>query len=146
MNRQYSEMKKPLPEDIKKVLSDPINEKYRGLVTDEQIDLLCQDLYSAVALVNGEPVMIGGLVVYWDGRGRLWSLFTTMDRQKFVPVFRLMKKYIESLRIKRIELEVPCGDDKFKRRAEMLGFTKYAERARCYNVFGEDCTLFERIN
>lgn len=142
----YSEMKKPLPEDIKKILADPINEKYRDRISDEHIDRLCQDDYSAVFLVNGEPVVVGGLVVYWDGRGRVWSLFTSMDKYKFVPVFRLMKKYVENINIKRIEVDVPCDNDKFKRRAEMLGFTKYAERARCYNVFGEDCTLFERIN
>lgn len=142
----YSEMKKPLPEDIRKVLSDPLNKKYRDNITEEQILILCKDPYSAVGLVNGEPVMIGGLVFYWDGRGRVWSMFTSMEKHKFIPVFRLMKRYIENIRIKRIELDVPYEDHKFKRRAEMLGFTKYADRARSYNVFGEDCTLFERIN
>lgn len=142
----YSEMKKPLPEDIRKVLADPLNKKYQAYIKDEQIPMLCQDPYSAVAIINGEPVMIGGLVVYWDGRGRLWSMFTTMEKHKFIPVFRLMKKYVDNLKIRRIELDVPYHDNTFKRRAEMLGFTKYADRARSYNVFGEDCTLFERIN
>lgn len=141
----YSEMKRPLHEDIKKVLSDPINEKYLGRISDEQIGVLCNDPYSVVILINGEPVMVGGLIFYWSGRGKIWTLFASMDKHQFLPVFRLMKKYVESVDIKRIEVDVPCNDDKFKRRAEMLGFTKYADRARCYNSFGEDCTLFERI-
>src|SRR3990167_1585673 len=131
-----SEMKKPLREDIKKILSDPMNDQYRPRLSDEHIDALCNDPYSAVFIVDGEPVMVGGLVVYCDGRGRIWSLFANIEKHKFVTVFRLMKKYVESLNVKRIELDVPYGDDNFKRRAELLGFQKYADRARCYNVFG----------
>src|SRR3990167_3640256 len=142
----YSEMKKPLKEDIKKILNDPINEKYRDRISDEQINILCEDPYSAVFIVDGEPVMVGGLVVYWEGRCKIWSLLANIEKHKFVSVFRLMKKYVDSLDVKRIELDVPYNDDKFKRRAEMLGFIKYADRARSYNSFGEDCTLFERIN
>jgi hypothetical protein len=146
MSKMYSEMKRPLPEDIKKVLSDPLNERVRVHFSDEFISKVCDDPYSAVALVDGKPVMVGGLVFYWDGRGRIWSMFTSVGKHEFISVFRLMKKYIENLTVKRIEMDVPCHEEKFKKRAELLGFTKYAERARCYNAFGEDCTLFERIN
>ena len=141
----YSEMKKPLKEDVKKILDDPINEKYRDHITDEKIEVLCQDPYSAVFIVGGEPVVVGGLIFYWGGRGKIWSLFASIEKHKFVTVFRLMKKYIDSLDVKRIELDVPYNNDNFKRRAKMLGFEKYADRARCFNAFGEDCTLFERI-
>lgn len=142
----YSEMRRPTPNDFHKVLSDPLNEVNRKLFPLSIIHTLCDDAYTVVILVKDEPVLIGGLSIYWQGRGKLWTLFTTKSKRNFVPVFRLMKKYVDGLDIKRVELDIPYGDDNLKRRAELLGFTKYADRARCFDSFGEDCTLFERIN
>ncbi len=142
----YSEMRRPTYDEFYKVLSDPVNSKFMHLFTDPVIAELCQSKNTIVILVNNVPSLVGGMSVYWPGRGTLWALFTSHSKRNFVPVFRLMRKFVDSLDIKRIELDSPYGDQRFERRAELLGFTKYADRARHFNVDGEDCTLFERIN
>ena len=91
------------------------------------------------------PMACGGAIEIWPDRAQIWCLFNEDSKTKFLPVFRNIKKFIDSCDFDRIELSVPIGLEVGVRRARMLGFKVECDLARKFLPGGIDCTLFSRV-
>jgi len=98
-------------------------------------------------LVNGVPMVCGGVVTLWEGRGCVWTVFNEDSRRCFVPVFRGIRKFLqEQLKnYRRLEIAVPLSFEIGHRRAKMLGFKVECHLARKYLPNGEDCVLYAMV-
>lgn len=102
---------------------------------------------SFTGLLDGKPVLCGGVFQYWNGRGLLWSVFNEECKSNFVPVFRGIKKFLsEQLKIyNRIEVAIPCDFEAGKRRIKLLGFKLECEKAEKFLPNGQDCALYALV-
>lgn len=98
-------------------------------------------------IINEKAAVCGGVLMYWEGRGQLWSVFNEDFKSNFVPVFRGMKAYMkeELKRFRRIEVSIPLSCPNWKRRVEMLGFTLECAVAKKYLPDGNDCSLYSMV-
>jgi hypothetical protein len=107
-----------------------------------------ESIQSKTFIYKGEVMVCGGITPYWSGRGQLWTVFSEKSKHNFVPVFRVIKKWLNSLlneNYRRIELSVDIGCDVGKRRAEMLGFYLETELARQYLPDGKDVSIYSLV-
>jgi hypothetical protein len=98
--------------------------------------------------VDGVPMVCGGVLPYWPGRGQVWCVFNEESKESFVPVLRGIKKFLDSVDFRRIEICVPCDEpitETAARRAQLLGFEIECLRAKKYLPTGEDCVLMSRV-
>jgi len=102
-----------------------------------------EKLSSITGMINGKPVVCGGIVPYWNGRGYLWTVFDENSKEYFVPIFRGIKSFLNDVApfYNRLEIAVPCNFEIGIRRAKMLGFITECERAIKFLPNGEDCSL-----
>ncbi len=128
---------------IKEMLEQPMNGDAREFFSTVNYDLV-EKLESFTGLLNGKPIICGGIMPYWRGRGSIWTVFDEAAKMNFTPVFRGMKNFIDKARpfYNRLELAVPCDFEIGIRRAKLLGFTVECERALRFLPDGKDCTLF----
>ena len=121
-------------------LNIPVKESFNngiaeGLERTKSETIMCDDV----------PMACGGVVEIWPGRGQIWCLFSEDSKNKFLPVFRGIKKFIDSCDFDRMELSVPIGLEVGARRAQMLGFEVECPLAKKFLPGGIDCTLFSRV-
>lgn len=103
---------------------------------------------SGTILVKGEVTLCGGVTEYWPGRAQVWTILGESCKANFLPTFRGIKKFLDSMPYARLELCVPCGTFFFSnacRRAELLGFEMEIPQATKYLVGGGDATVFVKI-
>lgn len=134
-------------EHVKPLLAQGINQGMDAIFDDEMLQILeSRNLYLTL-LQDGEVMCCGGISPYWAGRGEMWCLFSEHCKSNFVPVFRMIRKWLKhelEHNYIRIELSIGCGLQHAKRRAQMLGFTLETERARKY-LYGEDCSIYTMV-
>ena len=97
---------------------------------------------------GGKVQVCGGVQPYWTGRGQLWTVFSESTKTNFVPTFRCIKRWLDSLlseKYRRIELSVDCGFYVAMRRAELLGFELETPRAKLYLPDGTDAALYSIV-
>lgn len=103
---------------------------------------------SKTFIYKDQVMVCGGITPYWSGRGQLWTVFSEQSKDNFVPVFRCIRRWLDSLldgNYRRIELSVDIGFDIGKRRAEMLGFFMETELARQYLPDGKDVSIYSLV-
>jgi hypothetical protein len=94
---------------------------------------------------DGVPALCGGVVVMWHNRGCLWSFFNQDFKGNFVPVFRNLRKFLDKVPVRRLEVAIEYGVPNARRRAEMLGFTLETEHAPSYFPDGSPAALYARV-
>jgi|ERR1700677_4664655 len=102
---------------------------------------------AVTGLSDGVPMVCGGVLPYWKGRGQVWCVFNEESKASFVPVLRGIKKFLDGVDFNRIEICVPCDEEITEtaaRRAQLLGFEIECLRAKKYLPTGEDCVLMSR--
>lgn len=102
---------------------------------------------SFTGVLNGLPVVCGGLLMCWKDRGQIWTVFSEECKSNFIPVFRGIRAYLDQQneKVARLELSIPCEFELGRRRAELLGFKLECERARKFLPDGTDCALYSRV-
>lgn len=138
----------------------PYEAKHIWSLLEEPINLFCKDLFlsglavslegsDAMTIFRGDQVLVcGGINPYWAGRGQIWTMFSLESKKYFLPVFRLIKKWLKEMlqtKYARIEVSVDYGFEQGCRRAEMLGFELEVKRAKQYLPGGRDCTLYSMV-
>lgn len=96
---------------------------------------------------NGVVMCCGGINTFWPGRGHLWCVFNEESKRSFVTTFRLVNKWISSLKYNRIELSVDHGEH-FKvgaRRAQLLGFKLEIWKAEKYLPDGGTVAVYVKV-
>ncbi len=96
-------------------------------------------------MVNGEITVCGGVTKVWEGRGQIWSIFSETCKSNFLPTFRAIRSYLDSVPLNRIEMSVPCDFELGHRRAKLLGFKLECACAEKYLANGTDCSLYARV-
>lgn len=111
------------------------------------VELMATLPSSMTVMVRDKPMVCGGVIKLWEGRGCVWTVFNEEAKTCFVPVFRGIKLFLkEQLKTyRRLELAVPMGFKVGHRRAQLLGFKVECGFARAYLPTGEDCILYALI-
>jgi len=115
------------------------------LANDAVIERGLEHGYSFTGMMNGTPVVCGGIVEMWTDRGYIWTVFDEDCKSNFIPVFRGIKKFLKEQPYRRVELCVPVNFDLGHRRAMMLGFKIETLVARKYLPNGDDATLYSIV-
>jgi hypothetical protein len=113
-----------------------------------KLDMIESDKYSVTGLLDEVPMVCGGVLQYWENRGQVWCIFNEQSKHSFVPVLRGIKKFIDNLPFRRIELSVDCDGPYTEvgvRRAKVLGFDVECLRAKKYLPAGTDCVLMAKV-
>ena len=98
-------------------------------------------------LIDGKPMVCGGVLKLWEGRGYVWTVFNEEAKHCFVPIFRGISRVLktELLRYRRLEMAVPANFEVGHRRAKLLGFKVECALAEQYLPGGEDCVLYSML-
>lgn len=101
---------------------------------------------NAFTCVHGDKILACfGWVQLYPHRGSLWALLSASCGPHLVGMTRIAKRLVESLPLRRIEMEVDCEFEQGHRWARMLGFELEAERLRGYRMDGGDSAIYARI-
>ena len=76
------------------LLQQKINDDGREFFKNVNFDVI-ESLESFTGMLNGRPVVCGGVVPFWNGRGYLWTVFDEGSKNCFVPVFRGIKSFLK---------------------------------------------------
>jgi hypothetical protein len=134
------------PEHITEMLWQPINAGIRGDYLNGWAQFVANHPAGTV-MVNGAPMVCGGVIPIWANRGCVWTVFNEEAKSCFVPVFRGIKKFLQDQQrqFNRLELSVPVDFAAGHRRAKMLGFEIESTLARKFLPDGTDCVLYSLI-
>ncbi len=136
----------PLEVDhINSVLNEPMNQDITWWRESGRINVLANLPFSFAGLVNGEIVVIGGLIELWKNRAHLWTVFSKTYEKYPVATFRGMREFLEAQPFDRIEIDTPTDVEKIHRRARMLGFQLECRIARRFSERGESRTLYSWV-
>lgn len=83
---------------------------------------------AALTLMDGDvPIVSGGILLYWPGMAELWFHGVQAATRHPVPVFRhskrLVLKWAQDFKLRRVQLTIDSGFIASYRFAEALGFT-----------------------
>lgn len=133
-------------EHVLPMLEQPINADLRGEYLSGLAELL-ESQASFTALVHHKPMVCGGVIKLWEGRGCVWTVFNEDARQCFVPVFRGIRRFLQDqMKIyRRLELAVPISFEIGHRRAKLLGFKVECHFAQKFLPNGDDCVLYSMV-
>lgn len=109
-----------------------------GLRTLEQFN-------SWSGMVGERCVAFAGVIPYGDGRGLAWAYLAEDVGKEFIGVTKAIKRYLDLVDYRRIEMAVDCQHEQAHRWAKMLGFVKECDRMKNYTVDGRDCALYARV-
>lgn len=131
---------------IMPMLEQPINIAHRDQFTNGVAEWVEQK-GCFTGLLGEKPVVCGGILAYWPGRGQIWTMFDENCGGNFVPIFRGIKRYLKEQGkvFKRIEVSIPYDFSIGRRRAEMLGFKLECDRATAFLPDGGDAALYSLV-
>jgi hypothetical protein len=95
--------------------------------------------------VEGEVVLVGGLVEVWAGRATLWSYVAAGAGPHMVRLTKGVRRFIDGSAHRRIEMYVDVGFAAAHRWARALGFQMEAERMASFFPDGRNAALYGRI-
>lgn len=99
----------------------------------------------AFSALSGHRVLgCAGVETVWKNRGVAWSLLGQISPAELLGVHRKVMAFLESQRLRRIEMAVDAAHMPGQRWASMLGF-QFEGTLRAYTPDGRDCHLYARI-
>ena len=99
------------------------------------------------ALVDGVPIAAAGVLELWPGRGHAWALLSVHAGPHLGAITRAIRRQLEALPLRRIEMAVDAQFPEAVRWAYMLGFEcETPEPMRNYLPNGGACYLFARVH
>lgn len=126
--------------------AQPMNAEARASYEGGLAELL-EKHSSMTVMVNDMPMVCGGVIEMWKGRGYLWTMFNEQSKRCFVPTFRGIQKFldIQLEKYPRLEVAIPVSFKLGQRRAELLGFKMECPLAKKFLPNGEDCVLYSMV-
>jgi hypothetical protein len=115
-----------------------------SLITDDYARSL-ESPHAFTALVDGKPLMVGGVAELWSNRALLWSFIGHNAGPHFIAIHRAVLQFLERQPYKRIEAECDCGFEPGHRWLQKLGFVLEAPRMRAFRIDGGDSALYARV-
>jgi hypothetical protein len=139
------EVRKLKLEDLEQLSKEPLNRHVKQWFERGTAQAWAQQPETVSAFVHNELMACAGFTEFWTGRAYLWALFSSKAEHHFVTVFRGVKRFLNNSPYRRIEMDVPLGDEftyRAHRRAMLLGFTLECARAKGYRPNGGDSALY----
>lgn len=127
---------------IKELMKEPINAEHAEWFESGQAELLQKESESFAILINGSPMVCGGIIPLWKGRGYLWTILSEKIKEHSVAVYRGVRLALKEQPYSRLEMDVPVDLDIAHRRAKFLGFSLECARAKKYSPSGIDRSLY----
>lgn len=131
-------------EHLTPLLDQPTNAHLRSWIQNGNADIM-EKQFSRTLLADGVPLICGGVTQYWEGRGQVWTIFNENCKANFLPVFRVIRRFLAEQPCRRLEMCVPVDLEKGHRRARMLGFKLECPLAPKYLPDGSDCSLYSLV-
>jgi len=122
----------------------PSQQEILQRVTDEFLSQL-ENTNAYTVVLDGVIVCCAGVIEYYKGRGEAWSYLGADLGSNMVPVYRAIKKYIDTIDVRRVEMTVDVDFEPGHRFAKLLGFELEAPRMKAYDINGRDKALYARI-
>jgi len=132
-------------------LTDPSRPKtvfWDYVCSDKNVRVLedCADAWTAYNVETDEVLMCAGVFTIWPGRGIGWALFNERKAgSHFVTLDRMVRQFLKTCDVKRIEIQVQYGFEKGHRWARSLEFKLEAPKMKGFFPTGEDGSLYARI-
>lgn len=131
--------------DLDYVLTNPLE---NGLKYYPKLEL---NGYAKAGIVNGEVIGVGGIVMFYPGRGEAWAVLSEKVNNFKVEVLLCIKKILEQGVIdtgaKRLECSVREDFPKSRAMIEFLGFKcDTPEPLQFYCPDGASVRLYSKIN
>lgn len=106
--------------------------------------------YAKTGIVNGEIVGVGGVIVYYAGRGEAWMVLSKKVNdfkvETVLCLHKMMEQAISELKLKRLECSVRADFPKAKELIECLGFKcETPKPMKCYCPDGADAYLYSIV-
>lgn len=131
-------------EHLDKFFTQPSNAYLKDWVAAGHAENL-EKLDSFSAVYKGEIILCGGLVEQWPGRAQAWTVFDESCARNFLVAFRTIKRFLDGCTIRRLEIAI-TDNEKYHRRARMLGFSLEAPRMEAFLSDGTACALYARVS
>ena len=97
-------------------------------------------------LIDGDEIVgCGGVVEIWKDRGMAWTLISENIGKRFVGLHRVVTRFLDTSKFKRVEMYVDYDFIEAHRWATMLGFTLEAEQMLAFLPNGKSASLYARI-
>jgi hypothetical protein len=142
MTARYVEFKS---EHLQKLLEEDAVSYLRPYFSENVTKTMEQAAHITSIEMNGKVVLCGGVSMYWPGRGEAWVFFDSSCKTNFVPVFRLVKKWLDEVPVRRIEAAVDVGSMFAHRHVQLLGFKMEAPFMKSFRPDGGDCSLYSKV-
>lgn len=100
---------------------------------------------NAYAAINEHGVMcVAGITPQWDGRAVAWALLSKDAGPHMVKITRTVRRFLETIGVRRIEMYVDAQFCHGCRWASMLGF-KNEGRMAAFLPNGNDAFMYGRV-
>lgn len=115
-------------------------------LSDSQIGNLQENSLAYTVLDDDRIYLVGGVSLYWEGRGEAWCLLSKDSGNKMLSVTRIVQNYLnQAFMPRRVECSVEYGFELGHKWMRLLGFSLEAIRLRSFLPNGKDCSLYARV-
>lgn len=98
------------------------------------------------SIISGDRVLLcGGVTMFWENRGEAWAVLSKNIKHDFIKVHSLVKQYLASIPVRRLEAVVNCDFSEGHRWVRSLGFRLDAKVMQHYGRGGKNCALYARV-
>jgi hypothetical protein len=132
------------PEHLDTLTMQPAQQYLRQFITPEVVATVSGHP-AWTALVDEEPVACVGVIPVWPGRALAWCYLSDKIGRHMTAVTRAVRRGMDVLPHRRIEITVDEGFVAGHRWANMLGFHKEADKMAAYRPDGGACSLYARV-
>lgn len=95
-------------------------------------------------MVGADVICIAGVIEQWNGRAACWAVLADEAGPHMLPLTRAVRKYLDGLGYRRLEMYVDCTFGAACRWARMLGF-EVEGKMSAFLPSGRDAFMFRRI-
>ena len=99
-------------------------------------------------LVDGKPVLVGGVSMLWEGVGESWIIGSQYFRENYIFITKQAIKYmnyiIRKYKLRRLQAITKAGNPELAKYAQFLNF-KYEGELRGYGMDGSNQYMFSRV-
>lgn len=125
---------------------DPTSQYLLAYFSDETLKALENDPNCYTIMLDGKkPLIVGGVSIFYIGRGEAWTIMDQQCKPYFLPMHKIVKRYLDSHPLRRIEATCPVEFTQGHRWLKLLGFELEAPRCRAFSLQGNDHALYARV-
>lgn len=136
-----------VPYEARHLLQLQLQAAQRGVapfVTEAYAKML-ESQFAITALVDDQPVAVGGITQLWEHRGLVWAFVGQGAGKHWLGIHRAALQVLEMAPYRRIEADTPVDFKAGHRWLRMLGFTCEAPRMKAFSIDGGDSSLYARV-